>query len=62
MQFKIWVEVFTTTRFTEEVIDVPDDEWNALTPAEREARMEAAFDDMRNEIANGGWEQLPQPQ
>lgn len=58
MKFKVWVEVMTVTHMTEEEIEVPDAEWAAMSEAEREARMSGAFDDLRDGIANGGWEVL----
>lgn len=55
-KFKIWTEVFSVQRWHEEIIEVPDSEWAAMTPAEREQRMADAFEEQRNEIANGGYE------
>lgn len=56
MRFKTWVEVFSTQRWHEDTHEVPDEEWARLTPEQRESRMANAFEDVRNEVCNGGYE------
>lgn len=57
MKLKIWVEVFTTERYAESVIEVPDSEWEAMTPEEREAYKQEVFENALYEVANGGCEE-----
>jgi len=56
MRVKLWVEVLTTARMTEEIGEIPDDQWDAMNPAEREARMKEMWSNLQDEVANGGWE------
>ena len=58
MKLKVWVEIMTVQRWTEDEFEVPDEKWAAMTPAERDAYGGELFEDMRNEIANGGWEEI----
>lgn len=58
MKFRVWVEVFTVDRVTEDVIEVPEEKWDAMSPAERDAYMAGCFDGMRDNVANGGYEEI----
>jgi hypothetical protein len=54
-KIKVWVEVMTVQSMTSELFDAPDN-WDQLTMAERLDHMESLFTDMRDNIANGGYE------
>jgi len=58
MRLKIWVEVLTTEQMTEVVDEVPDERWNAMTPAEREEFKALLFTNLQAEVANGGCEEV----
>lgn len=58
MKLKVWVEVFTVARWTEDVIEVADEEWAAMTPAGRERYKQDIYEGMLNDIANGGCEEV----
>lgn len=58
MKLKVWVEVFTVDRYTEDIVEVDDVLWNAMTPAEREAYKGEVFNNAQNGIANGGCEEV----
>lgn len=56
MRFKTWVEMFSTQRWHEDVHEVSDQLWAEMTEEEREAYMQDAFENVRNEVCNGGYE------
>ena len=56
MKVRVWIEVFTTQRLTEETYDVSDDEWAAMTLEDRESYMCGLFEELRDAIANGSYE------
>jgi hypothetical protein len=58
VKLRVWVEVFTVERYTEDIVEVSDEEWAGLTDAERVAYMLNVFEDARDEIANGGCEEV----
>jgi len=57
-EIRVWVEIFTTQRFQEQTVECPDAEWDAMTPDQRQDWMALAFEDYRNELADGGFEQV----
>ncbi len=58
MKLKVWVEVLTRTVLTEDVIEVDDAVWAAMTEKEREAFKRDAYDGMAADIVNGGCEEI----
>jgi hypothetical protein len=58
MKLKVWVEVFTTQRFTEDLVEVPDEQWAAMSDAERAQYKQTAYEAMLIDIANGGCEEV----
>lgn len=51
----VWVEVLSNQRFEEIEDDVPA-EWGGMSESARDEYMTALFNDMRDGIANGGYE------
>jgi hypothetical protein len=58
MKLKVWVEVFTVQQFTEDVVEVPDEQWNAMTEDERKQYKQDVYEAALNEAANGGCEEI----
>lgn len=58
VRFKVWVEVMTTQRWTEDVVEVPDEQWDAMSDAEREEYKKHVYLDMQTDVASGGWEEI----
>lgn len=54
-KIKVWVEVMTVQTMTETLIDVPDG-WDDMSAQEQADYMRACFEDVRDNIANGGYE------
>lgn len=58
MKFKVWVEIATVQPWTEETVEVPDDQWSAMTEVERDTYMKRAFEDLLSDVAGGGYEEI----
>jgi hypothetical protein len=54
-KIRVWVEIMTTQKFAEEIMDAPEN-WSDMTSDQREDWMADQFEQMRNEMANGGYE------
>ncbi len=58
MKLKVWVEVLTTVRFTEDIVEIPDEEWAEMSDAERRGAKDQIFGEYRDGVANGGCEEV----
>jgi hypothetical protein len=58
MKLKVWVEVMTVQRITEDIVEVPDEKWAAMTEVEREQYKSSIYEDLASQVANGGCEEI----
>lgn len=58
MRFRVWVEVMTTQHLVDHIVEVSDEKWAALSEDDQNAYMHEEFCDLRDNVANGGYEVL----
>jgi hypothetical protein len=58
VKLRVWVEVLTVHPLVEDVVEVPDGQWTAMTEDEREQYKQDVFTAALIEVANGGCEEI----
>jgi hypothetical protein len=58
VKLKVWVEVLRPDRLVEGVVEVPDEQWTAMTDLQREHLKRDVFEDMLGEVVSGGCEEV----
>lgn len=51
----VYAEIFTRETYTALEIEIPRDEWDAMTPHERTAHLNEARDEHANNLIGTGW-------